>query len=516
MQSWIVCPNIFGICIYRICFSLFPSIHSQYYHHVEEWIKDKIVQPKTGIFSSDAAYYCCLLLEYLHIHNRWSDFCAKTLEIVSKKEYIVGLDHKIAWLNAALNCTNGRTLQELPHKFNFVEQIQLRLKVLHLHKLAYDRISNLLTISDGNYSHVKRWAVHFRMFNARNPLFSGVAHTFEDSDHIGIYNSGPHLRDSKDDELPCSSMLGYYDASQGAYKNGLLAYYRDYLINGGVSYTDHAFFLKILSNSMFFDLEIMYLHAVSFSILNHQEIKKCIEKMMVQSWFNENTTSSLEHCEGPIMPVMDDYPNTHWDDFCMRTDYDENYRDAGWRIDLKRYILPTSELHNAIESLRRRIHSFLEIAPKSQDILRIMFPPEVLVTFACNHIGPHLGCALTGTPVTGILRHYVCAIADILLGYNSPLDARLLKSLVEEKIEDLEPEERPHAFVSYNALAAFSDAIRTKGRDRCLSLRNLWDALPLICRNLPDNSRFETVKLGFAARHVLHSLTVLHRFSFFP
>jgi hypothetical protein len=480
---------------------------------VEEWINDKIVQPKTGSVSSDAAYYCCLLLEYLHIHHRWSDFCAKTLQIVSKKEYIVGLDHKIAWLNAALNCTNGRTLQELPHKFNFVEQIQLRLKVLHLHKLAYDRISNLLTISDSNHSHVKRWAIHFRMFNSSHPLFFnaasgiGLAHTFEDMDHVGTYILGPHLRDSKEGEKRCSSMLGYLqpNVSQGTYENGLLAHYRDCLISGEVSYMDHAFFRKILSNSMFFDLEIMYLHAV-MPILNHQEIKKCIEKMMVQSWFNENTTSSsLQHCEGATIPVMDEYPNTHWDDYCMRTDFDENHVDKGWRVDLKRYILPASEVHTAIESLRRRIHSFLEIAPKSQDILRIMFPPEVLVTFACTHIGPHLGCTHTGphlgSPV--ILRHYVCAIADILLGYNSPLDARLFKNVLEKRIEDLEAHERPHAFVSYNALVSVSDAIRTKGRDRCISLRNLWDALPHICRNLPDNSRFETVKLGFAARYVL-------------
>jgi hypothetical protein len=46
----------------------------------------------------------------------------------------------------------------------------------------------------------------------------------------------------------------------------------------------------------------------------------------------------------------------------------------------------TSEMRIAIESLRRDIHSFLEIAPKAQDTLRIMFPPEVLITFACRQL----------------------------------------------------------------------------------------------------------------------------------
>jgi hypothetical protein len=43
---------------------------------------------------------------------------------------------------------------------------------------------------------------------------------------------------------------------------------------------------------MFFDLEIIFLHTV-LPIQNQQEISRCLEKMMVQSWFNDHAPDTL-------------------------------------------------------------------------------------------------------------------------------------------------------------------------------------------------------------------------------
>jgi len=453
------------------------------------------------------AYYCCLLLEYLQFHGRWSDLCTKTLEIVNNNRYRIMLDHKIAWLNMALNCTNGRTVQELPQKVNIVDQIQLRLKVLHLHKLAHDRLCDLLTIRNEDYTKVKRWEIRFRMWNFGSssvPFFPsaagiGPSHTFEDSNHRGIYDNHPgFLRDPDQQSEPCSSMLGRFSRDNGVsrFENGLLARYRDDISNGDVLYLDHAFFRKILSNSMFFDLEIMLLHTV-LPIQNQREIHKCIEKIMVQSWFNDEQIDNPDTFRNVDVSVA--VGSIDWDDYCMRLDYDQ--RNVGTKenanyLILKKGMLLLSDVQTAISSLRRLVHDFLDIAPKSQDTLRIMFPSEVLITFACLNIG-HSKLNVTGRPRT--LRHYVCAIADILLGYTTPLQDYYLYSM-----EELNALENAHAFISYNALnpEGYGSGARTRTRDRCLSLRNLWDAMPHIHRNLSDASIL-TVKLGLAARYLL-------------
>jgi hypothetical protein len=451
------------------------------------------------------AYYCCLLLEYLQFHGRWSDLCSKTLEIVNNNRYRVMLDHKIAWLNMALNCTNGRTVQELPQKANIVDQIQLRLKVLHLHKLAHDRLRDLLTIRNNDYTKVKRWAIRFRMWNFSSPSAPffpsaagiGPSHTFEDSNHRGIYdNHAGCLRDPDQQSQPCSSMLGFFDNGSSRFENGLLARYRDDICNGEVLYLDHAFFRKILSNSMFFDLEIMLLHTV-LPIQNQREIHKCIEKIMVQSWFNDEQIDHPDRFHS--FDVPDDVRSISWDDYCMRLDYDQKNvgtKDSDSLI-LKKGMLLRSDVQDAISSLRRLVHDFLDIAPKSQDTLRIMFPSEVLVTFACLNIG-HSKLIETGQRPR-ILRHYVCAIADILLGYTTPLQDYYLYNM-----EDLDALQNAHVFISYNALnpEGYGSVARTRTRDRCLSLRNLWDAMPHIHRNLSDASIL-TVKLGLAARYLL-------------
>ncbi len=413
----------------------------------------------------------------------------------------------------ALNCTNGRSLQELPEKVSLVEQIQLRLKVLRLHKLAYDRISNLLSNSEV----MKRWAIHFRMWNCSTPFFVSAAgigpiHKFEDLNYRGIYNNLRGCLRDDDPNVPeeCSSILGHIQESSLVSKSptrfgvGLLDRYKKNLFTGEVSYLDHAFFRKILSNSMFFDLEIIYLHTV-LPVQNQQEIQKCIEKIMVQSWFNDHPpkTDAIDFAS------MESFPNKGWDEYCMQLDFDER------KVDMNKFILPSQTvdgMHRAIESLRVHIHSFLELAPKAQDTLRIMFPPEALVTFACTHIGQHFQSHIgqhfqSQSQLPKYLRHYVCAIADILLGYTSPLDIRTFENVLGKNIEDLSLAEKPHAFVSYNALHCDASAMRTKGRDRCLSLRNLWDALPHICRNLPD-AKFLTVKLGLAARYIFFALMV--------
>jgi hypothetical protein len=266
---------------------------------------------------------------------------------------------------------------------------------------------------------------------------------------------------------------------------------------------------------MFFDLEIIFLHTV-LPIQNQQEIEKCIQKMMIQSWFNDKTTRTMDRYDADLLidplsvSLVDGvYPNNNWDDYCMRLDFDEDYNDpSGWNITMSQYILENKiGFRIAIESLRRDIHSFLEIAPKAQDTLRIMFPPEVLITFACRHISVHIQSPK-------YLRHYVCAIVDILLGYTSPLDNDVFENILVHPLSLLGAAEKPHAFVSYNALCSDGYAVRTKGRDRCLSLRNLWDALPHICRKLPV-ANYETVRLGLAARYFSSSRfsVLVHRFS---
>jgi hypothetical protein len=473
--------------------------------------------PADPYAGKSCAYYCCLLLEYLQFHGRWSDLCTKTLEIVNNNRYRVMLDHKIAWLNMALNCTNGRTAQELPQKANHVDQIQLRLKVLHLHKLAHDRLCDLLTIHNEDYTKVKRWAIRFRMWNfssSSGPFFPsaagiGPSHTFEDSNHRGIYdNHAGCLRDPPDQQpppQPCSSMLGRFSRDNGIsrFENGLLARYRDDICNGEVLYLDHAFFRKILSNSLFFDLEIMLLHTV-LPIQNQREIHKCIEKMMVQSWFNDEKIDHPDtfHNEDDKSAGVG---SITWDDYCMRLDYDQKNvstnETANYGV-LKQGMLLRHELQTAISSLRRLVHDFLDIAPKSQDTLRIMFPSEVLITFACLNIG-HSKLNVIGRPRT--LRHYVCAIADILLGYTTPLQDYYLYDM-----ESLSALQNAHVFICYNALnpapppepERYGSGTRTRTRDRCLSLRNLWDAMPHINRNLSDASIL-TVKLGLAARYPL-------------
>jgi hypothetical protein len=205
---------------------------------------------------------------------------------------------------------------------------------------------------------------------------------------------------------------------------------------------------------MFFDLEILLLHTV-LPIQNQQEIQKCIEKIMVSSWFNDVGDSTLVQ------------------QTCMHHDFHV--------ADVNEYLLNASDqgISSAVESLRRHVHSFFEIAPKSQDILRIILPPETFIMFACTYLASSKFLTVTQ------LRQYVCAIADILLGYSSILD--------------IDPAGNPaHAFIVFNVLQPEASA-RTRSRDRCMSLRNLWDALPHICGDLRD-SKFEEVKLGLAAR----------------
>jgi hypothetical protein len=508
-------------------FSLSFIACSQHYPQVEAWISEQIDLPVNS--GRSCSFYCCLLLEYLRYHNRWSDFCKKCLEIVNSKGYRVSLDHKIAWLNMALNSTNGRTPQELPQKSSVVDQIQLCLKVLHLHKLAHDRLCNLLKVQQGDdHSRIMRWAIHFRMWNSSVPFFqssarTGVSHKFEDCSYrLGPYDNSvvPILNPSRllrsclrdhplDQPSPCTSMLGKFEEGKNSFENGLLARYRDDLRDGEVAYPDHAFLRKILSNSMFFDLEIILLHTV-LPIQNQQEIYKCIEKIMVQSWFDDQIQG---HDYNPIdnPAICDAVSYNHWPSYCMRLDYDENFVGNGFRVRVLEHVLrPTGTgIQHAIESLRRYVHSFFEIAPKSQDVLRIMFPPEALVTFACTNISHDWTLATR--------RHYICAIADILLGYTSPL----YQDFQLHPMKALDPCHRAHAFISYNALQPEGyheigrpQTNRAKGRDRCLSLRNLWDALPHIYRTLPD-SKFLTAKLALAARQVCLLLLTQHFFSQF-
>lgn len=484
-----------------------PSSHvfficSQHYPHVEAWIVDQIDSPVTNAGSQSArTFYCCILLEYLHFHNRWSDFCKKCLEIVNDKGYRVSLDHKIAWLHVALNSTNGRSSQELPQKGTIIDQIQLCLKVLHLHKLAHDRLCNLLTVQQNDYSRIKRFAIHFRMWNCRT---TGPFHKFEDFTYrVGPYdNQRTHingkvrgcLHDDATSANPGTSMLGTLTPDQRTFEKGLLAQYKDDLCDGVIAYPDHASFRKILSNSMFFDLEITLLHLV-LPIQNQQDIQKCIEKIMVQSFFQDSTTASpfpaddhlLDQHQAQIEVVED------WGRFCMRHHFEETFVAAHIEASSDyEHQYQVGPLGKAIESLRRHVHNFFEIAPKSQDVLRIMFPPEVLVTFACTHITKGWPTSISSRG----RRHYVCAIADILLGYTSTLEHDIFIHRIGQLTD-----QKHHAFISYNALHPEGYRFkRAKSRDRCISLKTLWDALPHISRNLPDE-KFLTTKLAFAARY---------------
>jgi hypothetical protein len=76
------------------------------------------------------SFYCCLLLEYLSYHNRVSDFCKKTLEMVDTRAYGIEQNHRIAWLKRALDSANSQSTIELPQKLATVEQIRRRLHVL--------------------------------------------------------------------------------------------------------------------------------------------------------------------------------------------------------------------------------------------------------------------------------------------------------------------------------------------------------------------------------------------------
>jgi hypothetical protein len=291
-------------------------------------------------------------------------------------------------------------------------------------------------------------------------------------------------------------MLGKFDEGKNSFENGLLARYRDDLRDGEIAYPDHASLRKILSNSMFFDLEIILLHTV-LPIQNQQEIRKCIEKIMVQSWFNDQVDRDHEYSPVDDPLTLNSYEN-NWPSYCMRLDFDENYVGHGFSVDIHSHILSYGnniQFANAIESLRRHVHNFFEIAPKSQDVLRIMFPPEVLITFACTNIVRQWMSAVR-------LRHYVCAIADILLGYTSPLHP-----FDDCRHNAGQSARRAHAFISYNAMQPESyysqhspQPNRAKSRDRCISLRNFWDALPHIFRSLPD-VKFQTAKLALAARY---------------
>ena len=501
---------------------------------MEEWIAGKISKANSKVGGAPGArhdnlcsYYCCLLLEYLRFHNRWSDFCKKTLDMVDNKGLGIELDHRIAWLNMALNCTNGRTTQELPQKVAVVDQIQQRLKVLHLHKLAYDRLFSLLR-PNGDYKPIKRWAIHFRMWNSgciryfQNAGNIGPTHKFEDLKYRGLYDDRC-LRDNPDDASAsrCSSMLGKQDTgNQGQrFQHGLLPQYEDDLRYGEVSFLDYAFFRKILSNAMFFDLEVMLLHTV-LPIQNQQEIGRCLEKMMVQSWFNDHAPDTLFYPRDDYIfqdHDDDDPANAHrrnWDHYCMRLDYHaviQREREPLYAPAFPAHGHRILNLQASVQSLRRCIHNFLEIAPKAQDVLRIMVPPEVLITFACTHVGvthrrgdaaqnPHL-CVDEMT--VAMRRYYVCAIADILLGYTSSMDIPDADPFYTLTMRHLDACTRPHSFIAFNALSPVAQGERpvprTKSRDRCLSLRNLWDALPHIQRTLTDG-KFKTAILALAAR----------------
>ena len=110
----------------------------------------------------------------------------------------------------------------------------------------------------------------------------------------------------------------------------------------------------------------------------------------------------------------------------------------------------------------------------------------------------------------------MCAIADILLGYTSSMDTHVPGYPFHTlSFSSLNAASRPHFFVAFNALQPIGDgraAPRTKSRDRCLSLRNMWDALPHISRNLADG-KFKTATLALAARH-LHCPTLSSVFLF--
>jgi hypothetical protein len=296
-------------------------------------------------------------------------------------------------------------------------------------------------------------------------------------------------------------ILVVHHPDQENFEKGLLAQYRDDLRDGVIAYPDHASFRKILSNSMFFDLEITLLHSV-LPIQNQQDIQKCIEKIMVQSFFKDSTTRDPVELADEH-PLLDQHQAQQeaiddWGGFCMRHHFEETFVEHHIRTSSNyEHLYQGNRLKDAIESLRRHVHNFFEIAPKSQDVLRIMFPPEALVTFACTHITHNW-------PTLRPTRHYVCAIADILLGYTSPLEQVFFTG----NMSDLRDEQQKHHyFISYNALhpeGYYNNPVtlskRAKGRDRCISLKNLWDALPHISRNLPDE-RFLTTKLAFAARY---------------